>query len=210
VVALRRQASRALPRHRPPPPLPRELPVSKHLVFAFQPTDRIFSHALYVYPFAHHTPFAVLQSRVHEPWARLLSSSMRTDLRYAASDCFETFPFPDPDPRAEIPALEEIGRELNEARAAFMEETWQGLTQTYNLLKDASVTEEPIERLRRLHEDLDRAVLTAYGWTDLADQVPPYPDPTTEAEVKALEAFQDEVIDRLFVLNEERARGEKR
>ena len=74
--------------------------VTKHLVFAFQPTNRIFGHTLYAYPLDAYTAFAVLQSRIHEGWARLLSSSMKTDLRYAASDCFETFPFPEPDPRA--------------------------------------------------------------------------------------------------------------
>ncbi|HVS10541.1 MAG TPA: DNA methyltransferase, partial [Planctomycetota bacterium] len=194
-------------------PLPRCLVnslVSKHLVFAFQPTERIFSHKLCVYPFAHHTAFAVLQSRVHEPWARLLSSTLEERMNYSPSDCFETFPFPEPDPRAEIPALEEIGRELYEARAAFMEETWQGLTQTSNLLKDPAVTEEPIERLRRLHEDLDRAVLTAYGWDDLAPRVPSFRDSIDEEEAKTIEAFQDEIVDRLFVLNEERAKEEKR
>ena len=77
--------------------------VSKHLVFAFQPTTRVFTHTLYVFPFEAASAFATLQSRVHEPWARLLSSSMRNDLRYSASDCFETFPFPRPDPHAIVP-----------------------------------------------------------------------------------------------------------
>ena len=37
---------------------------------------------------------SVLQSRVHEVWARFMASSMKDDLRYTPSDCFETFPFP--------------------------------------------------------------------------------------------------------------------
>jgi hypothetical protein len=40
--------------------------------------------------------------------------------------------------------------------------------------------------------------------------VPPYGTPTTDAEKRALEAFEDEVIDRLFALNAERAEEEKR
>jgi len=40
-------------------------------------------------------------------------------------------------------------------------------------------------------------VLDAYGWTDIP--VPPYGTPTTDAERRALEAFEDEAIDRLFV-----------
>ncbi len=53
----------------------------------------------------------------------------------------------------------------------------------------------------------DRAVLAAYGWTDIA--VPPY-CPRTDEDRAALQAFEDEVIDRLFVLNAERAAEEKR
>jgi hypothetical protein len=88
-----------------------------------------------------------------------------------------------------------------------MADTDQGLTKTYNALKDPDCTEPRIEELRRLHEAMDRAVLDAYGWNDLA--VPPY-CPRTEAEKQAVQAFADEVIDRLYVLNAERAAEEKR
>jgi len=182
--------------------------VSKYLVFAFQPTSCIFSHRLNVFPLDRHTSFAVLQSRIHGPWAWLLSSTMKNDLNYTASDCFENFPFPQPDPRTEIPGLEAIGQRLYEARASYMVGTEQGLTQTYNLLKDATCDDPRIVELRRLHEDMDRAVLAAYAWSDV--EVPPYVTPSTDAERRRLEAFEDEVIDRLFVLNAERAREEKR
>lgn len=180
---------------------------SKHLVFSFQPTSRIFSHALYVFPLDKVSSFAVLQSRIHEPWARLLSSSMKTDLRYSASDCFETFPFPQPDPRTLIPALETIGEKLYDTRARFMVDTNQGLTKTYNALKDPACTDPRILELRALHEEMDRAVLAAYGWPDIP--VPPY-CPLTDADREALQAFEDEVIDRLYVLNATRAQEEKR
>lgn len=174
--------------------------VSKHLMFSFQPTDRIFSHKLYVFPLDRFTAFALLQSRVHVPWAWLLSSTMKTDLNYSASDCFETFPFPQPDPRTVIPALETIGERLYKARASYMVETDQGLTKTYNALKDPACDAPRIVELRRLHEQMDRAVLDAYGWSDLA--VPPYEGKDA--------AFEDEVIDRLYVLNAERAKEEER
>jgi hypothetical protein len=181
--------------------------VSKHLVVAFQPTERVFSHALYVFPLESYTAFATLQSRVHEPWARLLSSSLEDRLRYSASDCFETFPFPDPDPRTIFPALEAAGAALDEARAAFMRETAQGLTKTYNALKDPACAEPRILRLRRLHERLDRAVLDAYGWGAL--EVPAY-CPQTDAERAHLRAFGGELLERLFALNAERAAQERR
>ncbi|MBN1629444.1 MAG: hypothetical protein JW990_06765 [Thermoleophilia bacterium] len=182
--------------------------VSKHLIFSFQPADRVFSHKLYVFPFDTYVAFATLQSRVHVPWAWLLSSTLEERLNYSASDCFETFPFPQADPRTEILGLEEAGLRLYDARAAYMQdpEVWVGLTTTYNRLKDPDNDEPRIVELRHLHEEMDRAVLHAYGWDDIP--VPPY-CPRTEADHKAIEAFEDEVIDRLFVLNAERAEEER-
>lgn len=185
--------------------------VSKHLAFCFQPTDRVFSHKLCVFPLDTGTAFAVLQSRIHAMWAWLLSSTMKTDLNYSASDCFETFPFPQPDPRAIVPVLENIGQRLHEARAAYMTASQQGLTQTYNRLKDPDYNEPEIVRLRDLHVELDSAALDAYGWADLISSpgVPPYTTPRTDAEKRAISVFEGPVIDRLFALNAERAAAER-
>lgn len=51
-------------------------------------------------------------------------------------------------------------------------------------------------------------MLAAYRWDDIP--VPPYGTPVTDAERRALETFEDEVIDRLFLLNAERAKEEER
>ncbi|WP_437671206.1 Eco57I restriction-modification methylase domain-containing protein [Sorangium sp. So ce131] len=181
--------------------------VSKHLAVCFQPTDRVLGITLNVFLLQNDTGFTVLQSRPHEAWARHLSSSLEDRLRYTASDCFENFPFPQPDPRAVIPALEYIGHRLHDFRAAYMVDNNVGLTMTYNRLKDPACADPRILELRRLHEEMDRAVLDAYGWSDLP--VPPY-CPTTDADKQKLERFGDEVIDRLFVLNAQRAEEEKR
>jgi N-6 DNA Methylase len=180
---------------------------SKHLVFAFQPTTSIFSHGLNVFAFENFSPFATLQSRVHEGWARLLSSSLEDRLRYAASDCFETFPFPKPDPRTVIAPLEQIGQQLYDTRARLMVDTDQGLTKTYNALKDPACDDPRILDLRTLHEAMDRAVLETYGWSDI--EVPPF-CPRTPAERALVSVFEDEVIDRLYQLNETRAAEEAR
>ena len=201
--------------------------VSKHLLFAFQATNRVFANTLYAYPLDTHAAFATLQSRIHEHWARLLASSMKTDLRYSASDCFETFPFPQPSPRAAIPALEAIGQELYQARAALMVESQLGLTKTYNALKDPEVTPRTalpkkddrramgdygarIASLRALHLQMDRAVLQAYAehtgdptWT--AIEVPPFTTPTTAAEEVLQQTYEDHILDHLFALNTTRS-----
>lgn len=187
--------------------------LSKHLSFSFQPPDRVFSEQLYIFPLESLSSFAPLQSRIHEPWARLLSSSMRNDLRYSASDCFETFPFPKPDPRTVLPALEDIGQRLYDFRAKYMVDENVGLTITYNRLKDPACTEARILALRELHEELDQKVLEAYAegdpegrWLELV--VPPF-CPKSDEEKKRVEAFGDGVVDRLFVLNAKRAEEER-
>ena len=88
-----------------------------------------------------------------------------------------------------------------------MRETDQGLTKTYNALKDPACTGERVLDLRKLHEEMDRAVLDAYGWTGIP--VPPF-CPISEVDRAALRAFEDEVIDRLYLLNAERAGEEQR
>ena len=194
--------------------------VSKHLMLSFQPVDRVFSEQLYVFPLESGSSFAVLQSRVHESWARFLSSTFGTGLRYAASDCFDSFPFPEPDPSTVIPDVEVIGENLYQARVTHMCNTNQGLTTVYNALKDPNCTDSRILELRALHEEMDRAVLRAYpkllgvgsddpsvvGWSDIL--VPPFCI-ASEEDKAALQAFEDEVIDRLFVLNSLRAKEEQ-
>jgi len=177
----------------------------KHLVFSFQPKGRVLANSIRVFALDNYSAFACLQARIHERWARLLSSSLEDRLRYSASECFDTFPFPDRDPRTTHPHLERIGQELYAARTAYMRDTEQGFTLTYNKLKDVGCHDEPIVALRALHLDLDRAVLSAYGWDDLHPLVPPYTTPTTDAEKRALAAFEDAIIDRLFALNATRS-----
>ena len=174
--------------------------VSKHLVFDWRPTDAVFSHTTYAYPLEEERWLAVLHSRVHEVWARLLSSSMRTDLRYTPSDCFETFPFPEAQSFAK---LDSVGERLDTDRRTYLLKHAVGLTTTYNRLKDASVQDTEVQALRALHEEVDRAVLAAYGWSDIP--VPPY----CGATPAQFEAFEDEVLDRLFDLNALRAEAEK-
>ncbi len=99
-----------------------------------------------------------------------------------------------------------MGEALYGVRGRFMADTSQGLTKTYNALKDPSCEDARILELRALHEEMDRAVLVAYGWSDIV--VPPY-CPMNDDDRAAIKAFEDEVVDRLFVLNAQRAEEEK-
>jgi hypothetical protein len=182
---------------------------SPHLVVTRFNQEAIFSHALKVLALSGFAPFAVLQSRVHEIWARFFSSSMKDDLRYAPSDCFETFPFP-PGYESD-PTLEAVGHVYHDHRAALMVAANEGMTKTYNRFHRTDEGSEAIQRLRELHDEMDRAVLRAYGWDDLAVELrPEFLTEETEDDHTYQDRYfwpadaRDGVLARLLALNAER------
>ncbi len=107
---------------------------SKYLSFVFLSTRTVFSHKARVFVWDRYSEFTLLQSRVHQEWSLFLGSTMKDDPVYAASDCFETFPFP--DGFETHPQLEAAGKEYYEFRAALMVRNNEGLTKTYNRFHD--------------------------------------------------------------------------
>ena len=193
---------------------------SKSLAFAFLPTDIIYSHALIIIPMETYSSFCSVQSRPHECWARFFASSFKDDLRYTPSDCFETFPFsPNWDSDS---TLEPIGKEYYEFRADMMIRKKEGLTKTYNRFHDPEERDADILKLREVHDAMDRAVLEAYGWTDLkpcCEFILDYEEEESEGEPSRKrkkpwryrwpDDFRDEVLARLLALNQERTVQEK-
>jgi len=139
--------------------------VSATAAFTFLSANSVYSDMLVAFPGLPKLAFPILQSAAHEIWARTLGSSMKDDLRYTPTDCFETFPFPaDWQSNAE---LEAIGERYYQFRAELMVRNQQGLTATYNRFHNPGESAEDIVALRALHQQMDRAVLDAYGWTDV-------------------------------------------
>ena len=187
-----------------------------HVVFGVLSTTIVYSHALAIFAMEERGGLCCLQSRVHEVWARLLASTMKDDLRYTPSDCFETFPFP--ADYSSSAALDAAGSVYLEHRTKTMKSTmgadpkkWRGLTKTYNDFHDPACKRREIQTLRDLHHALDVAVLRAYGWDDLADAAAPefieiHPgDPKTKLRLRWPDGFRDEVLSRLLALNDSRA-----
>lgn len=190
--------------------------VSSHIQFAFLTTPVVFAHTLNVIPFATHSAFCALQARPHEIWARFFGSSMKDDLRYTPSDCFETFPFP--EQWESHPALEAAGKTYYEFRAALMVRNDQGMTKTYNRFHDPEERDPEIVKLRELHAAMDRAVLDAYGWRDLDPKCEFLLDYEIDEEewgdkkkpwrYRWSDDDQAEVLARLLELNAQRAKQE--
>ncbi|EFO81674.1 hypothetical protein OSCT_0529 [Oscillochloris trichoides DG-6] len=139
--------------------------VSTYLAFAFLPTRMVYAHTLNVFALTTYSAFCALQSQPHEIWARFFASSLGDGLRYTPSDCFETYPFP--ANWEQDAALEAAGKAYYEYRAALMQRSNAGLTKIYNRFHDLYDHDPEIEELRTLHTAMDRAVLDAYGWTDI-------------------------------------------
>jgi hypothetical protein len=170
----------------------------------------------------------VLSSRVHATWALATGGrlGMGNDARYNKTRCFETFPFPDADTGL-TDALRERIRHHAEAIDAHRKRvlaTHAELTLTglYNVLEalragqPLSPKEQAVHQaglvsvLASLHDELDEAVLAAYGWSDLAAPLVGRPGATTPLPDKPPEqaAAEEELLARLVACNARRAAEE--
>jgi len=130
--------------------------VGSKLSFALVSNEWVFSHMLIVLALDSPGAMGLLQSTVHEVWARQYGSSMRTDLRYTPSDCFETFPLP-----TEVKKLDTLGEGYEGHRSQIMLARQEGLTKTYTRFHDPDEASADIQKLRDLHVEMDQAVAAA-------------------------------------------------
>lgn len=180
---------------------------SKTVAFTFVPKGYVYAIGTIVFPLDLGFHFEILQSTLHNAWAWKYSSTMKTDLRYAPSDVFETFPFPQHLTVEQEQKLEEMGETYHEHRRHLMLKMQLGLTKTYNAFHSPEINSNigavdltglakpeiekkygkevwnlwnhlqrtpgtcsfaeavtGIVELRRLHVEMDNAVLEAYGW----------------------------------------------
>ena len=192
--------------------------VGQQAAFTFVSSSSVYADSLIVFPFDACAAFCALQSRPHEIWARFFGSSMKDDLRYTPSDCFETFPFP--ENWTADPVLEAAGTEYYEFRAGLMVRNHEGLTKTYNRFHNPDERDPEIMTLRELHAEMDRTVLDLYGWSDIPTDCEFLLDYEIDEEewgrrkkpwrYRWPDKVRDEVLARLLKLNAERAKEEAR
>lgn len=191
--------------------------VAKHRLFVWLPRQICPDSQVIVTARDDDTTFGILHSRMHELWSLGLGTwlGVGNDPRYTPSTTFETFPFPE-DLTPNVPAADYAAdpRAISIAKAAArlneLRENWLNppdlvqrvpeIVPSYPdrvlpvddkaaaVLKNRTLTKLYNDRptwLTNAHRDLDAAVAAAYGWpADLAD---------------------DQILERLFALNQERA-----
>lgn len=175
---------------------------AKHRVFVFEDPRTAIDHNMYVIAIDDALILGVLSSRVHLVWMLAAGSTLEDRPLWINSTCFLPFPFPACTKRHErdIRTL----AESIDAHRKRQQAIHDGLTITgmYNVLdklrrgehlssKDQLIHDSGlVSTLRRLHDSLDAAVFSAYGWEcGLTD---------------------DEILRKLVDLNAERAAEEGR
>lgn len=213
---------------------------SKHRYFTFLDAGIVPDHRLICWGTDDASVLGVLSSAVHQVWALAAGGTLEDRPVYNKSRCFDPFPFPDwhavdklgsdiVSRGAEYPSdrVRRLGEQLDAHRkrqqAAYPD---VALTGMYNVLeqlrngetlnaKERVIHEQGlVSVLRQIHDDLDEAVLHAYGWGDLLPQLrmangnDAPQDGQTQEDAKR--AFEGAVLQRLVALNAERAAAEAR
>lgn len=196
--------------------------VAKHRCFVFLDwPDELIDGSIMAVASDDAFVFGILSSQVHCLWSLQAGGTLEDRPRYQAGVCFDPFPFPALEEGELKQRIRDLGERLDAHRKR-QQELHPDLTLTgiYNVLqkirsgealnaKDKIIHDQGlVSVLKQLHDDLDSAVLEAYGWTDIASATPP-------ADILArggpdAEALEQAILTRLVALNHERAAEEKR
>ena len=201
---------------------------SRHRTFQFCAADFLAESKVLVVATDDAAVLSIVSSCIHVSFANSNGGwlGVGNDSTYNHSDCFEKFPFPILTD-TQTTTLRTLGEQLDAHRkrqqAAHPALTLTGM---YNVLeklrigdtlsdKERAIHEQGlVSVLRQLHDEIDAAVLDAYGWSDLLPllrmahgNTPPAADQSRE---DARRAFDEAVLERLVALNTERAAEEAR
>ena len=95
--------------------------------------------------------FGILHSKMHMVWVDAVGGKLKTDYRYSAKLCYNTFPFPDITEKQKLTINEYVFAILDE-RAKFPEKTMAWLYNPETMPKE----------LKQAHQNLDRAIEEIY------------------------------------------------
>ncbi len=123
----------------------------EYIPIGYVDKDTIISDSAFAVYDAELWLFALLTSKMHNLWVRAVGGSLETRIRYSATLCYNTFPFPKLTP-VQKEELEELAQEILNLRDENFDMT---LGEMYN-------PESMPEELREAHHRLDLAVERIY------------------------------------------------
>ena len=118
-------------------------------------TPEIFaSDAVQIIPDATLYHFGILESNVHMAWMRVVCGRLKSDYRYSKDVVYNNFPWPNPS-EEQKKRIEHTAQAILDARALYPDSSLADLYDELTM---------PAE-LRRAHQNNDRAVMQAYGFS---------------------------------------------
>lgn len=132
---------------------------TKHLCPQIVDTGVVFSDSMVVFPSDSYWLYAILNSFIHDAWARETSGTIRTELRYSHTDCFYTFPLPPEDEE-----LSDLGVQLDEIRCKVKKSRLCSINDVMDFINDQSDESEEVAFLREIHKRIDARMCELYGW----------------------------------------------
>lgn len=126
----------------------------KYIPMGYMNSTVMCSNKLRLMPDADLYEFGVLESNVHMAWMRAVSGRLKSDYDYSIKIVYNNFPWPTP---------------TDEQRAK-IKQTAQAILDARNLYPNDSLADLYDERtmppeLRRAHQQNDKAVMQAYGFS---------------------------------------------
>lgn len=126
----------------------------RYVPIGFMTPDVFCSDLVFIIPNASLYHFGILTSNIHMAWMRVVCGRLKSDYRYSKDVVYNNFPWPTP----------------TEQQKAKIEQTAQAILDARALYPDCSLADLYDEltmppELRKAHQDNDRAVMDAYGFT---------------------------------------------
>ena len=126
----------------------------RYIPFGFIGKEMILTDAAMCIPNASVYEFGVLESNVHMAWVRAVCGRIKSDYRYSKDIVYNNFPWPAPTVEQKA-KIEQTAQAILDARALYPDSS---LADLYDEL-----TMPP--ELRKAHQENDRAVMKAYGFS---------------------------------------------
>jgi hypothetical protein len=126
----------------------------RYIPMGFMDENTIASNLVLILPNATLYHFGIMESNVHMAWVRAIGGRLKSDYRYSNKVVYNNFPWPVPTDEQKA-KIEATAQAILDARAKYPD---CSLADLYD-----EVTMPP--ELRKAHQDNDRAVMAAYGFS---------------------------------------------
>ncbi|HRU52878.1 MAG TPA: hypothetical protein P5543_11890, partial [Planctomycetota bacterium] len=123
-----------------------------YIPIGFLPHTTIANHSLLCIPDCPLYIFAILNSKVHNAWMRVIAGRLKSDYRYSAVVIYNNFPFPELT-ETQKQKLHELGQNILDVRAKYPDSSLAALYDPLTM---------PLP-LRKAHQKLDKEIAKIYN-----------------------------------------------